>query len=363
MAEPSRLGVQLTLNGQDLKVEDGRLSFLGFWQTVRGIGQYSIVCSDKAWSYYDGLKEDDAEMGLRWGYMEDGEEVWSEEQKLGVTDFQLLLHPDRVQATITGLDKAFVLNERHSGKIFTDKLVSEMVQELADDAGLDTDIETTKEKCSLFQGRLSDAAFIQSVLLPSAFSSSRSDYMCFTRNGGTLVFRPPDLSSVQLTMKFPEGSDEYMPTEPLRLRHRRIGLAPMYALSVQGRTNETLVKEAHFFTADDDSSGYKKLESTGLTPPDVPGLIMTVADAGEELLDDWTKSAWCRRCREVWFVDAPAKLSPKLELGKAVRLEVTGPDGESHFASGKYLLGGLVHWIDAVNAESGTRLWLMRRTT
>lgn len=363
MALPSIPKIELKLNGQDLKIEDGRLTSLIFWQTIRGLGQYRIVCSDKDWAYYDGLREDGAELSLRWGYTEEGEEVWSEEHKLDVGTFQLMLHPDRIEATMAGLDKAAVLNDRHSRKVFKDKKISEMVQELADDAGLDTDIEATDDEHTIAQGRLSDASFIQTVLLPWAYNASRSDYMCFTRNGDTLVFRPPDVSSTQLTMNFPEGSDEYRPTEPLRLRYRRIGLAGAYALSVEGRAIDILTKEASFFTADDSSSSYKKLASTGVSPPDTPGAIDLIADVEEEMLEKLVKATWGRRCRELWFVDAPARLSPKLELGKAVQLEVTNPEGQSHFASGKYLLGGLVHWMDVAELDTGTRLWLIRRTT
>ena len=79
-------------------------------------------------------------------------------------------------------------------------------------------------------------------------------------------------------------------------------------------------------------------------------------------MENVAKSFWGNRSRELWIVDAKTILAPDLEIGKAVDLQMTGGDGESHFASGKYMLAGLLHWIDTFNAVSMSRLWLARRS-
>jgi len=356
---------ELKLNGTDLKMEEARLLNLLYYQSVRGSAQYWITCTDKDWSYYDGLYEADAELEMRVGLQTGNKTTWSPTQKLLVGNVKASYHPDAVHVTIAGMDKGEKLFRNCSRKMWNKdegKLVSEMVEELAGESDLSTQVETTKDKFALTQGTLPDGHFIHKVLLPIAYSSSRNDYLCYMKNGDTLVFEPPDISSVQKTLKYPGAEDDYAPTEPPLVYYRPINLPPNASWSTEMRAVNPNKKEAKFFTADDGTANLQKYASETPSAPDNPARIGYTVYSEQEILENVTKALWGNRARELWIVDAKTALSPELELGKAVRLEMTAQDGGSHFASGKYMLGGLLHWVDVMNEENMTRLWLARRS-
>jgi hypothetical protein len=121
-------------------------------------------------------------------------------------------------------------------------------------------------------------------------------------------------------------------------------------------------KKGEFFKADDGSVQLKKLAGQTPSPPDNPARLCHTIYSEKDTLENVTKAEWSRRARELWIVDTKTIISPKIEVGKAIKLEMTSDDGESHFASGKYLVAGMMHWIDTMAQRSYTRLWLMRRS-
>lgn len=69
--------------------------------------------------------------------------------------------------------------------------VSDIVTELAEDAGLDADVEETVGQYTISNGKCSSGSFIKNYLLPLAYSrSGRKDWRFWVRDGDTVVFRP-----------------------------------------------------------------------------------------------------------------------------------------------------------------------------
>jgi hypothetical protein len=356
---------ELKVNGEDLKMEGSRLRSLLYFQSIRGSAQYWINCTDRKWDYYDSLYEEDAELQMRIGIQFGNKELWSDVQNLAVGNVEASYPSDAVNVTISGMDQGEKLFRTCSRKVWCKdcgELVSSMVQELAEENGLSTQIEATKDRFQLTQGVIPDGHYIQKTLLPLAYNESRQDYLCYIKNGNILVFEPPDVGSVQATLKYPGAEDDYAPIEPPVVHYRPINLPPNGSWSTEMRSVNPNKKEATFFTADDGTVDLKKYATQLPTPPEQPARIGYTVYSQQDILENVTKAFWGNRSRELWIVDAKTVLSPKLELGKAVRLEMTDQDGESHFSSGKYMLAGLLHWVDIEMSRSMSRLWLARRS-
>ncbi len=92
----------------------------------------------------------------------------------------------------TGLCHGHALN-RHNKPDgnWENKRISEIVKELAEDAGLQTDIEETVGQYTISNGKNKSGPFIKDYLLPLAYSKSgRKDWRFWVRDGSTVVFRP-----------------------------------------------------------------------------------------------------------------------------------------------------------------------------
>lgn len=364
MAQPV-VRFELKVNGSDLKMEAARLNTVLYFQSIRGSAQFWVKCVDTKWDYYDKLYEDDAKLEMRIGVKIGSKNLWSEVQNLAVGNVAASYHPDAVTITVSGMDQGEKMFRNCSRKMWNKdegKLISEIVEELAGESDLDTQVEATKDKFMLTQGTLPDGHYIHKVLLPLAYNASRQDYLCYMKNGNTLVFEPPDVSSEQATLKFPGASDDYTPLEPPIVHYRPINLPPNGSWSTEMRAVNPYKKEASFSTADDGTVNLQKYASQLPSPPENPARIGYTVYSEQELLDNVTKALWGNRARELWIIDAKTSLSPQLEIGKPVRLDMTAQDGSSHFASGKYMLAGLLHWIDVAGNTSMSRLWLARRS-
>lgn len=353
---------EMKVNGQDLKMEEARLLKFLYYHSIRGSAQYYVYATDKTWNYFDKLYEPGTEVQIRFGRKDGNTSLWSPTHTMLVGEVEAHYHPQCVFVNVTGMDKGVKIFERCSQKIFKKKKVSDMVTELAQESELDTQVESTKDEFDMTQALQPDGHFIQKTLLPIAYNSSRQDYLCYIKEGTTLVFEPPDVSSEQATLKYPGVEGEYGPIEAPIIHYRPIRLPPNGAWSTEGRAVNPLKKEAFFFKADDGTVDLQKLASEVPSPPDEAARVVPSIYSEEDILENVTKATWASRARELWIVDTKTIISPKIEVGKAVRLEMTSDDGESHFASGKYLVAGMLHWIDTMAQRSYTRLWLMRRS-
>jgi len=353
---------EMKVNGQDLRMEESRLLNFLYYHSIRGSAQYYVYCTAKKWNYYDQLYEPGTEVQIRFGRKDGSTSLWSPTHTMLVGEVEAHYHPQCVFVNVTGMDKGVKLFERCSQKVWKDKKISEIVTELAGESELDTQVESTKGKFNLTQALMPDGHYIQKVLLPLAYNASRQDYLCYIKEGKTLVFEPPDVGSSQATLKYPGVEGGYGPIEPPIIHFRPIRLPANGAWSDECRAVNPFKKKGEFFKADDGSVQLKKLASQTPSPPDNPARLCHTIYSEKDTLENVTKAEWSRRARELWIVDTKTIISPGIEIGKAIKLEMTSDDGESHFASGKYLVAGMMHWIDTMAQRSYTRLWLMRRS-
>lgn len=353
---------EMKVNGQDLKMEESRLLNFLYFHSIRGSAQYYVYATDRQWSYFDQLYEPGTEIQIRFGRKDGSTSLWSPTHTMLVGEVEAHYHPQCVFVNVTGMDKGVKLFERCSQKVWKDKKVSDIVTELAGESGLSTQVESTKDEFNLTQALMPDGHYIEKVLLPIAYTASRQDFLFYIKEGNTVVFEPPDVSSSQATLQYPGADGDYGPIEPPIVHFRPIRLPPNGAWSTECRAVNPFKKEGKFFKADDGTANLKKLASQTPSPPDEAARLCHTIYSDEQILENVTKALWSRRSRELWIVDTKTILSPAIEVGKAIKLEMTSDNGESHFASGKYLVAGMLHWIDTMAQRNYTRLWLMRRS-
>jgi len=319
MPKPATPLTEMRVNGTDLKLQNARLVSLLYVHTFYSPDKLWVVARDLEWSYFDGFLEEDAEVNFRLGVETEEEQRWSDERKLVVSAAQPGYHPDMIEMTAMCEAGAAEMNHTCSRKIFTDKRISEMVQELADESGIDTQIEQTEGKFSLCQGCLTDGAFVRQVLLPLAYNSSRYDYLCYTKSGMTLVFEPPDLGSEKAELLFPGENKDFGSLDLVTCYYRPFWQKSTISSSLRVRGVDPLKKETGFSTADDDSVNYETLASKKPSAPESPGTVLPVQFPGrdsyqEPEIEDIAKSIWCGRLRELWIVPLKTVFSPNLEV-------------------------------------------------
>lgn len=104
----------------------------------------------------------------------------------------------RVLFTFRGLCHGHVLNRRRKPNAnWHQARICDIVQDLAEDAGLGHDVEQTVGQYSLSMGDCSSGYFIKHYLLPLAYSkapSTAKDWRFWIRDGNTVVFKPTNIS-------------------------------------------------------------------------------------------------------------------------------------------------------------------------
>jgi hypothetical protein len=359
---PATIHLELKIDGSDKAIDGGRLKRFMYHQSTVGSGWFMLDVEDVDWTYWDEVYDPETELQMRWGSKVAGEEKWSEWHTMLVHDVSSKFLKGNVSAQIMGMDKCYFLNTTCSKKVFKEKLVSEMVEELVNEAGLESDVESTKDKFSLAQGTLTDGQFMRHICVPYAYSASRFDFLLYTEQGKKVIFRPPDLSDLQGEYTFGGMVDGVGAQGPMDLHYRPLMLTSNLAYSTEFRGFDPLKKKAEFFEANEGSVSYPKLDSEGPPVPDDPAHILPASWTRE--FKTRVKAIYSQTLRELWVLEFVSTFAPDLVVGKIVKINVTspGPGDKNHGMAGKYILGGVVHYIDFDNIKAYTRLFLQRRT-
>jgi len=326
------------------------------------------------WEYWDAaLQDPNFRLKVRFGRTYKGDVVWSDWKVLLIARYKLRYIRSNVNVLLSGFDAGYTLNMQASGKVFSDKLISEMVSEIAGTHELETRIESTSDKFSVHQGTMWDGNFIVDYCLSRAYNASgRSDYLFYVENGDTLVFEPPDLqksAARDIHMYLGEVNIEAGEIRVLDVIGDRAVMASTLSLSNKVLGWDPDKKTLISVIADDSTSTVPKLSDT---PPGVPAspcrVIPTVApfdvvSPNTAQVSNLAQNIWSRNSSKYFTV--PLTLNPgdpSIRVGDVINLDVSDPDGNPHFTTGKYL----VHQLDNVRDEEThdylTEMRLVRRT-
>jgi len=359
---PEAVVFELKVNGQDKAIDGGRLRRFQYQQSTVGSGSFTLEVEDADWAYWDAVYDPETELEMRWGLKGSDRPQWSKWHTMLVHDVNSHFVKGNVVVRISGMDRCYLLNTNCSKKIFKNKLVSEIVEELVGSSGLEFDVEKTKDKFWLTQGTLTDAQFIRLVCAEYAYSGSRYDYLFYTEEGKRVIFRPPDLSDIQGEYNFPGMLNGVSARGPLKLHYRPLMLTSNLAYGTEFRKFDRIEKKPEFFLATEDTVDYQPLDSGGPPVPTVPAHIQPVvwSTADKSLC----KAIYSQTLRELWVLEFISTFAPKMVVGKIVKVNVSGPGpgDKNHGMAGKYILGGVTHSIDFTAGKAHTHLLLQRRT-
>jgi len=363
-------GQELTLmiDGTDMMINE-ETSYFKYHESMLGAGAFQMrILSPgrEGWQKWDELLTTGQSPKLKLRWM-DGE--W---KSVIADDLIYTYLPDGIDVLVRGVGAGVVLGERCHQNRFHDMLISEMVSEIAEQNGFEHDVAETKRKFSKYQCTMSDGEFVKDDLLIDAVSNGGfGDYRFYIKDGVTLVFKPPELSSnnnlVDLTVLGDIGSDNNI--QQLSIHYRR-GLSSYEGHSAfLMRGFDLTKKKGAEFLANDSTVKFKKLASRAPSPPDVPGQIgisseLEFGEATPGVLEISATGRWSRSARSLYRTSVELAPLPLAELGQTVNLTVRQLDGTSHPTSGKWLVFEIENSriIDKKDQSSFTKLGLERRT-
>lgn len=353
--------VEMQVNGEDMRLGEGRLLRFLVNQSTVGSDSFTMQVEATAWHYWDSLYDPEAEVRLRWGYIpQKGSPVWSEWHKFLVHDLRTQYRRGYVLATVSGMDLCYKVNTLCSKKVFKKRKISDIVSELASDAGVSAEVESTKDEWNLTQGTLTNGQFIRYVCLPRAYSGSRYDYLLYSKNGDTLVFKPPNLGDSLGEITFGREDGFVGAMGPMTLHYRPLMLVSNLSYATEFRTMDWLKKKDEFFFANEGTVSYQKLSSKGPPTAEDPVHIVPVCP---ENFKDRSKATYSGALRELWALEFDSGFAPQVQVGRTVVLNAADGKGATHGMSGKYIVGGVVHFVGNPTNEAWSHVFLQRRTS
>jgi hypothetical protein len=322
-------------------------------ENLRGSAQYKFSSTGSLWELWNDLVRDEGytSLAIRWGFMTEKESIWSDWRSVICNNTHFSFASGTFNVLIEGTDVAFTLKEICGKRYFSDKLVSDMVKEIAESHKLEYRITETVGKFTRYQTTESDAEFISNELIPLAISGgNRADYLFYIEDGVRLVFEPPRLDEDAIyNFRFaPTGgrTDPSAPAEILKmdLFCRRGMLTERDALSTEVRGFDAMGKEPVTWIADDDSVGFIKLAPFPLARIwTKPGNIMLsplpeAIDYDRTQVETEAVEEWSRNYRSLFRLRLETMPLPLARVGRVVEIDVKDTENKDHFMSGRYLV-------------------------
>ena len=347
---PGSARLQILVDGSDMKVEDKDLISFAYYETMEGCARYKLECNTPDWDRWDKyLTNPDSVMQIRFGYKYDtGAQKWSEWKYVDCSRARPVYYINAVSITMEGMCSGYKLNEStaEETRTYRDKKISEIVEEIAKRNDLKSRVKATKGKFLLHQCHLSDAHFIQGVLLSKAISTDgRVDFYFWIENGKTLVFEPPNIGSSgrkYIMQQDPTKTNPDQHIEYLDVEYRRGFLAPENSGVIEVIGYDPLKKKIYTERIDDNKVQFPKLASRKPTPTKRPSRIFPVTEPGPEKYDkedvkNSGMSIWGRNSRKLYRVTLEVPPDPTVAVAKVTTLDITDQRGRPHYTTGRYL--------------------------
>jgi len=271
-----------------------------------------------------------------------------------LVDYDVVFEGRSSRLTITGADKSVEINRGTRNQAYVEKPISSIVQEIAGRNGVSADIEETRGAYTLRQVWISDIQFITRVLLPKAISAKtgRGDYDLYFDGKGVLHFHPPKLGN-QVYKKY-TLSDGGGPISKFRVFFRGEYSNAAGGLSTTAFGYDPFEKRTLQFTARDTTTREKDPQGTksflfSLPRAATDGRFLhngyPITQSGVE---NEAKAQFYAAHRKRYGAVAVMTGDPFIEPGKQVSIQIpTDAGGRFHLLSGRYLVEGVRHLIDA----------------
>ena len=357
--------LQMFLDGVDLEILPEVESFW-YDETIYGASVYCLHATSADWEKWDKLATSTSSrvVKLRWGFREGLTERWASWKDVLLTPARYRLASGVVEIWIDSTDAGYKLAEISHGLPFVSKRVSDMVQKIATVNQFRSRIEKTAGLFTFYQGRLSDATFIQEVLLNHAVSGSgKPDYHFYIEDGKTLVFEPADLSRVYDTYPVRSSANEATERdiEVLEVAQRRFFQAAEGSAVNEVRGFSSLRKTPIHVTVSDDSVDLQYMAKRRPEVPAGPSAIQLTTEGTEESISLNGRATWGANARGLYRTEVELSgYDMNARPGRVVELAVFTPTSQVHWTAGRWLVWKVRQWLSAKGY--GTRLYLERRS-
>lgn len=195
------LNLELTLPSGDLvnffNVSARQCEFL---ESIYG-SRYSLGFADSDTAKWAKLASDWGKTALKftWESAIGGTTVGSPPKTVKIEHMTAQIKADIVDVNIVAVDMMASLQNRAPQKIYKDKTISEIVQEIADDNELESDVENLQgDKMTLYQCGMTDYDFVKDVLIPR---SGKEPVLFYMEDGGRLIFKRRKKEKAMLNFK------------------------------------------------------------------------------------------------------------------------------------------------------------------
>jgi hypothetical protein len=358
----------------------GSLSVRVF-ESIYGKSQYHLRFMDRDASRWNKIaQQTDILVNIRIGAVTnvDTKGFWSKWKEARVTGLKLVSTADKIDVTITAEDEFFDFKRRATQRVFIKKSISEMIEAIAKEYILDTDLIETTDKYTLRQGWMTDFEFLTEELLPRARAKNPEEvFLLYIRQDS-----PPKLVFTSLDKQSRSGEPK------LKFRWEPTGASksefdPLGRAFITEYTSTTKLDPSNFgtktvtfdvnkaqgvpymvsFLANDSTYNYPLL---GATKPDpvspLPAKVQSILMDALDLdfpTELKTRTDWKLRMNE--RVAISTLLLHAAQIGEIAEIDAKVVGGQKLFSSGRYLIYALYHIISGRGSKTLT--FLERRGT
>lgn len=320
-------------------------------ETLYGESRYLIMFEDRDVDYWNSVAKDggvsEAQLQITEN-LPDGNPVESKWKVLTIRGIRCRFIGGIVEVQIVATDSMFRLKNRTPQNVYKDKTVAEVVQQIAEEQALDSDIdEFASGKYTLYQCGMNDYDFIRNVVIPRV---GQDPVLFYMEDGATLKFKTR--KRLDAAMRFSldaKGNATSVPlnayTSVVTIGVSNFGVKAVAFDPLKSQT-EPFLKE---FLATDATYGKKDpFVKTAPTPISIEGFPSRIQNVvigvlGLEI-DSELKS------RVDWDPGIPmyrtaihSYLLPAAKIGTSAYVDAKTVDGKASFATGDHLVYAVYH--------------------
>lgn len=359
--------VEIYYEGKNVIAPLACVERLHYSETIYGGAAFEAVIGNwlsfKPWERI--LTSDSKEGQIRFGVEDDGGgRIWSDMKEVVFSSAAFSIFQGGATVVLSGTDRAFYLLGVCKERCYSNTKVSDVVTKIANDYELDSDVATTKGEFDLYSCDLTDWEFISEELLPIAVGEDdRGDFHFYTRNGDTIVFRPPEKEPQYYLTWNPFSEDTSASPVNMHVKYRLAWMDEERSLSVKVRDLSPLSKELEEFKVDDSNSKRETYAPGRPWPPDDPNTIVVggfrTKEFRREEVEASARAIWGENCLRLWRARFAVTPAPDARIGVIARLTIKDSDGSDSFLTGDWLVYGVEQ--DVTPGGLTTTLLLERR--
>ncbi len=350
------------------------LTYFSYYESMRGSAWYQYQWQSADMTVDKGLMDPALNYTIQFGYNSQVVPSSSPVKQVMVGRYSSWYNAYGLTVTTEGFDSGYRMAENCSENYFSQQTIDKMVGTIAAQNNLATKTVATDGKFTLPQGDMTDAAFLEYVLLPRAYSGSRNDYFFYVLNGKTLVFQPVDQNNVcpvEFVYNMSSGGNLSTSTaaisvlDRLEISYNRSTTVERGGGNTKYRAFDPYKKQLYAVEANNSTASPV---NTGLPSPVFPNTTKVrystapyqYINPDNQQVNRSSYSQWCREGYQLFTL--PITLKPGncgIQPGQVAKVLVTSVSGNKHYSSGPWVVFSVLH--NFKSTEFTTQVELMRR--